>query len=115
MINCYCYLFLYLIIEYFTQFTLLLYELTPSSENSVRFANDPTSLLWYSSAILYLPLRRTNIIQTTTSTEIDPIRSAFSDMCHITNPIEETTDHQIILILYQPNQSTDLQKYYTRH
>ena len=84
----------YLIIAYFTQFSLSLSKLTPSAEHSVRFANYPTSLLWYYSAIMYSPLRRTNFIQTNTSSEIDPISSAFSAVWHITNPIEDTSDHQ---------------------
>ena len=89
---------LYPIIPYFTQFYPLFSELTPSAEHSVQFANDPTSLLWDSLAILYLPLRRTNFTQTSTSTEIDPIRSAFIDVWHITDPIEETSYHQFVLI-----------------
>ena len=84
---------LYLIIAYFTQLSPLLFKLTPLVDHSAQFANHPTSLLWDSSAILYLPLRRTNIIQTTTSTEIDPIRSAFSAVWHIPDPIEETSYH----------------------
>ena len=64
--------FLYLIITFSTQFSPLLYELTPSAEDSVRFANYSTSFMWDYSAILYSPLRRTNFIQNTThSSNID--------------------------------------------
>ena len=85
---------LYPIIAYSTQFSLLLSELNPLAEHSFRFANYSTSLLWDYSAILYSPLRRTNLIQTTTSTEIDPIRSSFSAVWHISDTTEETSDHQ---------------------
>ena len=78
---------LYLIIAYFTQFTLLLSELTPSAEYSVQFANYTTLLLWNSSEIMYLPLRRKNIVQTTTSTKIDPIIISLSDVWNITDHI----------------------------
>ena len=78
---------LYLPIAYFIQFSPLLSKLTRSEEHSVQFANYPTSLLWVSSAILYSILRRTNIIQNTTSTEIDPIGSTFSYVWHIPDPI----------------------------
>ena len=88
----------YLIISYFTQFYLLLSELTPSADHSVRFANYPTSLMWDSSEILFSPLMRTSIIQTTTSTEIDPISTEFSAVWHIPDPIEETSYHQFVLI-----------------
>ena len=92
---------LYLIIAYFTQFSPSLSDLTPSIDHSVRFANYPTSLLWYSTEILYSPLRITNNIQTTTSTEIDTISSEFSDVCNIPDPIEKTSAHNFILIRYQ--------------
>ena len=92
---------LYLTIRYFTQLSPLLSELTPSSEQSFRFSNYPTSLLGGSSAVLYSPLRRTNIIQTTTSTEIDPIIHAFISVWNILDHIEETSDHQFFLIQYR--------------
>ena len=92
---------LYLIIAYFTQFSPLLFELTPSAEHSVRFANYPTSLLWDSSEILYSPLRRTNFTQATTSTEIDPIIHAFISLWNIPDPIEDKPDHQFVLIWHQ--------------
>ena len=79
---------------------MLLSELTPSVEHSVQFSNYPTSFLWYSSAILYSPFRSTNIIQNTTSTEIDITVSALSYVWHIPDPIEETSYHQFSLILY---------------
>ena len=96
----YCYLIFTLSLYIFTQFIPLLSELTLSEYHIVRFANYPTAFLWDSSAILYSPLRRTNIIQTTTSTKIDPISSAFSTVRHTFDPIEETSDHQFFLILY---------------
>ena len=99
---------LYLIIAYFNQLSPLLFDLTPSAEHSVRFSNYPTLLLWGSSAILYSPLRRTNFIQTTTSTEIYPISSAFSAVWHITYPIEKTSDHQFVIIRYRSQYSQDL-------
>ena len=62
--------------------------------------------------ILYSPLIKENIIQNTTATEIDPIRSAFSSVWNIPNPIEETSDNQFVLILYRSRYSTDLFIYY---
>ena len=85
---------LYLIIEYFNQFYLLISDLNPSEEHSVIFTNYPTSLLWYYSEILYSLLRITNIIKTTTSTEIYPIISAFSDLWNITDTIEEKSHNK---------------------
>ena len=85
---------LYLIIEYCTQFSQLLSKLTPLAEHSVKFANYTTSLLWDSLAILYSPLRRTNFIQTTKSTEIDLTSSALSAVFHIPDAMKETPDHQ---------------------
>ena len=76
---------LYLIIVYFTQFSPLLSELNPSAEHSVHFENYPTSLLWYSSEILYTPFWRT---------EIDPIRSSLSAVCNIPHTIEGYSYHQ---------------------
>ena len=91
---------LYLIISYFTQFSPLLSELTPSEYHSVLFVNSPTSSLWDSSEIVYSLLRITNIIQTNTSTEIYLIISAFSDVWNFTDPIEEISHHQFFLIQY---------------
>ena len=86
---------LYLIIVYFTQFSPLLSELNPSAEHSVHFENYPTSLLWYSSEILYTPFWRT---------EIDPIRSSLSAVCNIPHTIEGYSYHQFFhLILIAVN------------
>ena len=40
--------------------------------------------------------------------QIDTIRSVFSAVWYITDPIEDTSDYQFVIILYQSQQSTDL-------
>ena len=73
----------------------------PSAEHIVHFDHYPTSLLWYSSEIMYTPLRITFILQTSFSTEIDPFSIAFSATWHIPHAIEEYSHHQFVLIWYQ--------------
>ena len=75
-------------------FYLLLFELNPLADQSVCFANHPTPFLWDFSAI------RTNIIQTTTSTKIDPISSELNAVWYIPGLIEKTSDHQFDLVQY---------------
>ena len=92
---------LYLIIELFTQFSLLISYLIPSEEHSALFANYPTSLLWDSSEILYSLLRIPSIIINTTPTGIYPIISAFSAVWNISDPIEEKLYNKFFLIIYR--------------
>ena len=89
------------IIAYFIQFSTSPSELSPSEEHSVHLENYPTSLLWHSSEILYTPLRISFTFQITPSSDIDPISIAYIAAWHIPDAIEETSNHQFVLIKYQ--------------
>ena len=90
------------IIAYFTQFSPSLSELNPSAEHIVHFENYTASLLWDYSAILYTPLRRSFTFQTSPSSCIHPIRSAYSAVWNFPDTIEETSHHKVFLIRYRP-------------